>query len=145
MKRVFIKTVLATVAMAAMGLASAQEKTIKFANKNSAGHPIILGMEKFKEVVESKSGGKIKVNVFPGGTLGNDQANVSAVQGGSLEMVSLNSGILASQVKDFAVFDFPFMFANEKEADAIVDGAFGKKMHGKLLEKGIVGLGYYEL
>jgi tripartite ATP-independent transporter DctP family solute receptor len=145
MKRVFIKTVLATVAMAAMGLASAQEKTIKFANQNSAGHPIILGMEKFKEVVESKSGGKIKVNVFPGGTLGNDQANVSAVQGGSLEMVSLNSGILASQVKDFAVFDFPFMFANEKEADAIVDGAFGKKMHGKLLEKGIVGLGYYEL
>lgn len=145
MKRVFIKTVLATVAMAAMGLASAQEKNIKFANQNSAGHPIILGMEKFKEVVESKSGGKIKVNVFPGGTLGNDQANVSAVQGGSLEMVSLNSGILASQVKDFAVFDFPFMFANEKEADAIVDGAFGKKMHGKLLEKGIVGLGYYEL
>lgn len=145
MKRVFIKTVLATVAMAAMGLASAQEKTIKFANQNSAGHPIILGMEKFKEVVESKSGGKIKVNVFPGGALGNDQANVSAVQGGSLEMVSLNSGILASQVKDFAVFDFPFMFANEKEADAIVDGAFGKKMHGKLLEKGIVGLGYYEL
>jgi tripartite ATP-independent transporter DctP family solute receptor len=145
MKRVFIKTVLATLAMAAMGMASAQEKTIKFANQNSAGHPVILGMEKFKEVVEAKSGGKIKVNVFPGGALGNDQANVSAVQGGSLEMVSLNSGILASQVKDFAVFDFPFMFANEKEADAVVDGAFGKKMHDKLLEKGIVGLGYYEL
>ena len=145
MKRVFIKTVLATLAMAAMGMASAQEKTIKFANQNSAGHPVILGMEKFKEVVEAKSGGKIKVNVFPGGALGNDQANVSAVQGGSLEMVSLNSGILASQVKDFAVFDFPFMFANEKEADAVVDGAFGKKMHHKLLEKGIVGLGYYEL
>jgi tripartite ATP-independent transporter DctP family solute receptor len=145
MKRVFIKTVLATLAMAAVGMASAQEKTIKFANQNSAGHPVILGMEKFKEVVEAKSGGKIKVNVFPGGALGNDQANVSAVQGGSLEMVSLNSGILASQVKDFAVFDFPFMFANEKEADAVVDGAFGKKMHDKLLEKGIVGLGYYEL
>ncbi|MEY3640025.1 MAG: 2,3-diketo-L-gulonate-binding periplasmic protein YiaO precursor, partial [Pseudomonadota bacterium] len=95
MKRVFIKTVLATLAMAAMGMASAQEKTIKFANQNSAGHPVILGMEKFKEVVEAKSGGKIKVNVFPGGALGNDQANVSAVQGGSLEMVSLNSGILA--------------------------------------------------
>jgi TRAP-type C4-dicarboxylate transport system substrate-binding protein len=59
MKRVFIKTVLATLAMAAMGMASAQEKTIKFANQNSAGHPIILGMEKFKEVVEAKSGGKV--------------------------------------------------------------------------------------
>ena len=145
MKRLFIKTVLASVALAAVGMASAQEKTIKFANQNSAGHPIVLGMEKFKEVVEAKSGGKIKVNIFVGGALGNDQANVSALQGGSLEMVSMNSGILASQVKDFAVYDFPFMFANEKEADAVVDGPFGHKMHEKLLDKGIVGLGYYEL
>jgi TRAP-type C4-dicarboxylate transport system substrate-binding protein len=145
MKRVFIKTVLASVALVAMGVASAQEKTIKFANQNAVGHPIVQGMEKFKEIVEKQSGGKIKVNVFPGGALGSDQANVSAIQGGALEMASMNSGIFASQVKDFAVFDFPFMFASGKEADAVVDGAFGKKMHAKLEEKGLVGVGYYEL
>jgi TRAP-type transport system periplasmic protein len=145
MKRVFIKTVIATVAMAAMGIASAQEKTIKFANQNAAGHPIVQGMEKFKEIVEKNSGGKLKVNIFPGGALGSDQANVSAIQGGTLEMASMNSGIFASQVKDFAVFDFPFMFASGKEADTVVDGAFGKKMHAKLEEKGLVGLAYYEL
>ena len=145
MKRVFIKTVIATVAMAAMGIASAQEKTIKFANQNAVGHPIVQGMEKFKELVEKNSGGKLKVNVFPAGALGSDQANVSAIQGGTIEMASMNSGIFASQVKDFAVFDFPFLFANGKEADTVVDGAFGKKMHAKLEEKGIVGLGYYEL
>jgi tripartite ATP-independent transporter DctP family solute receptor len=145
MKRVFIKTVIATVAMAAMGIVSAQEKTIKFANQNAVGHPVVQGMEKFKEIVEKNSGGKLKVNVFPGGALGSDQANVSAIQGGTIEMASMNSGIFASQVKDFAVFDFPFMFASGKEADVVVDGAFGKKMHAKLEEKGIVGLGYYEL
>jgi len=140
MKRVFIKTVIATVAMAAMGIASAQVKTIKFANQNAAGHPIVQGMEKFKEIVEKNSGGKLKVNLFPGGTLGSDQANVSAIQGGSLEMASMNSGIFASQVKEFAIYDFPFMFASTKEADAVVDGAFGKKMHAKLEEKGLIGL-----
>ena len=145
MKRVFIKTVIATVAMAAMGIASAQVKTIKFANQNNAGHPIVQGMEKFKDIVEKNSGGKLKVNIFPGGTLGSDQANVSAIQGGSLEMASMNSGIFASQVKDFGVFDFPFMFASTKEADAVVDGPFGKKMHAKLEEKGLIGLAYYEL
>ena len=145
MKRVFIKSLIATVALAAMGVASAQDRTIKFANQNAAGHPIIQGMEKFKEIVEKNSGGKIKVNLFPGGALGSDQANVSAIQGGTLEMASMNSGIFASQVKDFAVFDFPFMFASGQEADAVVDGAFGKKMHAKLEEKGLVGLGYYEL
>jgi tripartite ATP-independent transporter DctP family solute receptor len=145
MKRIFIKTVIATVAMAAMGIASAQVKTIKFANQNNAGHPIVQGMEKFKDIVEKNSGGKLKVNIFPGGTLGSDQANVSAIQGGSLEMASMNSGIFASQVKDFGVFDFPFMFASTKEADAVVDGPFGKKMHAKLEEKGLIGLAYYEL
>ena len=83
MKRVFIKTLIASVALAAAGVSMAQDKTIKFATQNPKGHPIVLGMEKFKEIVESKSGGKLKVNLFPGGTLGSDQANVSAMQGGT--------------------------------------------------------------
>lgn len=57
----------------------------------------------------------------------------------------MNSGIFASQVKEFAIYDFPFMFANSKEADAVVDGPFGKKLHDKLQEKGLIGLAYYEL
>ena len=44
----------------------------------------------------------------------------------------MNSGILASHVKEFAIYDFPFQFANAKEADAVVDGPFGKMMHDKM-------------
>ena len=145
MKRLMIKTVLAAVALAAVGLSSAQEKTFKLALQNPKGHPLATGAEKFAELVAAKSGGKLKVNVFPGGTLGGDAPNVSALQGGTIEMVLLNSGILASQVKPFEVYDFPFMFANAKEADAVVDGAFGQKMHASLADKGIVGLAYFEL
>jgi tripartite ATP-independent transporter DctP family solute receptor len=122
-----------------------KERTFKFALQNPKGHPLEQGATKFSELVAAKSGGKMKVNVFPGGTLGGDAANVSALQGGTIEFVMLNSGILASQVKDFEVFDFPFMFASAKEADAVVDGPFGQKMHAKLLDKGIVGLAYTEL
>ncbi|ABE46385.1 TRAP transporter substrate-binding protein [Polaromonas sp. JS666] len=148
MKRLMIKTVVAVAALTAFGMASAQdikERNIKFATQNPKGHPIVTGMEKFAEIVAAKSGGKIKVNLFPGGVLGGDAPNVSALQGGTIEMVSMNSGILASQVKEFAIFDFPFLFANSKEADAVVDGPFGRKMHDKLREKGIVGLTYWEL
>ena len=147
MKRMMIKTMVAVAALAAFGVAQAQisERTIKFATQNPKGHPLVMGMEKFADIVKTKSGGKIKVNLFPGGVLGGDAPNVSALQGGTLEMVTMNSGILASQVKEFAVFDFPFLFANGKEADAVVDGPFGQKMHAKLPEKGIVGLTYWEL
>ena len=91
MKRMMIKTLVAAAALAAFGMASAQdikERTIKFATQNPKGHPIVTGMEKFAEVVKAKSGGKIKVNIFPGGVLGGDAPNVSALQGGTLEMVS---------------------------------------------------------
>lgn len=145
MKRLMFKTLIAALAVSGFGLAQAQDKTIKFATQNPKGHPIVMGLEKFAEIVHARSGGKIKVNLFPGGTLGSDQANVSALQGGALEMVSLNSGILASQVKEFAVYDLPFMFANSKEADTVVDGAFGQQLHDKLQAKGMVGLAYYEL
>nr|WP_309246644.1 TRAP transporter substrate-binding protein [Ramlibacter montanisoli] len=123
----------------------AQTRTIKFANQNAKGHPIVLGMEKFAELVEKNSAGRLKVQVFPGGALGSDQANVSALQGGTLEMASMNSGIFASVVKDFEIYDFPFLFGNPKEADAVVDGPFGKSLHAKLADKGMVGLAYYEL
>jgi len=145
MKRAFIKTLLAAAALSALGFAQAQTRTLKFANQNAKGHPVVNGMEKFAELVEAKSGGKLKVTIFPGGTLGSDQANLSALQGGTLEMASMNSGILASIVKDFEVYDFPFLFGNGKEADAVVDGPFGTSLHKKLEDKGLVGLAYYEL
>ncbi len=145
MKRLFLKTVLAAAALASVGVASAQTKTIKFANQNAKGHPIVMGMEKFAEIVDTRSGGRLKVNVFPGGALGSDQANVTALQAGTLEMASMNSGIFANLVKEFTIYDFPFLFANPQEADAVVDGAFGKSLHARLEERGIVGLGYYEL
>lgn len=126
-------------------VAGAQAQEFKFATQNPKGHPLVTGMERFAELVAKASGGKMKVNLFPGGVLGSDQANVSALQGGTLDMVVLNSGILASQVKEFGIYDFPFMFASPKEADAVVDGPFGSMMHAKLEPKGIVGLAYWEL
>ncbi len=130
---------------ALLAWAPAQGQELKFATQNPKGHPLVMGMEKFAEIVAARSGGKIKISLFPGGVLGSDQANVSALQGGTLEMVVLNSGILASQAKEFGVYDFPFMFATPKEADAVVDGPFGTMMHQKLEAKGIVGLAYWEL
>ena len=148
MKRLMLKSIAAAVAFAAFGIASAQdikEHTIKFTLNGPEGHPAVAGMKKFTEIVTAKSGGKIKVNLFYNGTLGSDQAVVSAMKGGTIEMSVMNSGILASEAKELAIFDFPFLFANEKESDALVDGPVGKKMHALLEQKGLVGLAYWEL
>lgn len=145
MKRLMLKTVVALAAVAAFGAANAQERTLKMALASPDNHPAAVGMKKFADAVAAKSNGRIKVNLFFNSALGSDQAVVSSLKGGTVELAVMNSGILASEAKELALFDFPFLFANEKESDAIVDGPVGKKMHALLEPKGIVGLSYWEL
>lgn len=138
----------AIAALLPLGTAVAQdikERTLKFAFQNQAEHPQGQGAKRFADLVAQKSGNKISIKLFPGGTLGGDLQTVSALQGGTVEMTVLNAGILSSQVKAFEVFDFPFLFNNAQEADAVTDGAFGKSLLARLAEKNIVGLGYWDL
>ena len=89
MKRLMLKSIAAAVAVAAFGVASAQdikERTLKFGLNGPEGHPAVVGMKAFAESVAAKSGGKIKVQLFLNGTLGSDQAVVSSIKGGTVEM-----------------------------------------------------------
>jgi tripartite ATP-independent transporter DctP family solute receptor len=144
-KRQLLKSLLALAALAAFGSAQAQERVLKMNLNGPETHPAAAGMKKFAETVAAKTNGRIRINLFYNGALGSDQAVVSALKGGTVELAVMNSGILASEAKELAIFDFPFLFANEKESDAIVDGPVGKKMHALLEPKGIVGLSYWEL
>ena len=138
--------VAAFAALAAAGAgAQVKERTLKFAFQNQVGHPQAQGAQKFADIVAAKSGGKITVKLFPGGTLGGDLQTVSALQGGTVELTVLNAGILSAQLKEFAVFDFPFLFNSGKEADAVTDGPFGQKLMARLDDKGLHGLGYWDL
>ncbi|MGH8354158.1 MAG: TRAP transporter substrate-binding protein, partial [Pseudomonas sp.] len=119
--------------------------SLRFAVQNVKDHPLGLGAQKFADLLGAKSGGKLKVRLFPGGTLGGDLQTVSALQGGTLDLTVLNSGILAAQIKDFALLDFPFLFNNDQEAFAVIDGPVGQQLAERLQEKNLIGLGYWDL
>ena len=140
-------TLLATAALLVSQSAVAQisERTLRFAYQNVADHPQGKGVAKFADLAREKSGGKFNVRGFPGGQLGGDLQTVSALQGGTIDMTVLNAGLLVGLDKRFAVLDFPFLFAEPKEADAIVDGPIGAKLNAALPDKGLIGLGYWEL
>jgi TRAP-type transport system periplasmic protein len=129
------------------GLAQAEikDRTLRFAFQNALEHPQGQGAKKFGETVEAKSGGKIKVRLFPSGQLGGDLQTVSAIQGGTIDLTVLNAGLLVGQVKEFGLFDLPFLFESGKEADAVVDGPFGRKLSETLPAKNLVPLGFWEL
>ena len=148
MKSKLIKLTAMLSLLAASGMTLAQdikEHTIRFGHLNNTDHPTSMGVKKFAEIIAAKSGGKITVKEFASSQLGNELQQQSALQGGVQEMFVASTTSLTGVVKEFGLFDFPFLFSNGRQADAMVDGPLGKMLAGKLAEKGIVILGYFDL
>ncbi len=122
-----------------------QERTIKLGHLNNTDHPTSTGVKKFAEIVAAKSGGKIKVQEFASSQLGNELQQQAALMGGVQEMLVASTTSLAGIVKELGLFDFPFLFSNAKQADAMVDGPLGKMLSARLADKGIVVLGFFDL
>ena len=145
---------LAACAMAALILVvapfttQAQEtkvRNLRFAFSLAKDHPIGLGAQKFADLVAQKSGGKIKVTLFPSAVLGGDPQNLSAVRGGMLDFTTMATGLLAGVDKQFMVFDLPFMFSSAQEAHAAADGQTATRMLAGLSKHDLVGLGIWDL
>ncbi len=128
------------------GAANAQftERTIRVSNGINADHPVGNGVTRMTQCLTTRSGGKMKLQAFWGGALGGDLQATQALRSGTQEMVVTSSSPLVGILPDLGVFDLPFLFANEKEADAILDGAFGKYIADKLPGVGLVNLSYWE-
>ena len=94
--------------------ADIKERSVKLPIVNNIDHPQGVGARKFADLIEQKSGGKIKVKVFPGGTLGGEQQVASAMQGGTVEASMMAPAQLVGIIKEFLILDFPFAFADRK-------------------------------
>ena len=125
--------------------AEIRDQKFKIAIAVNAGTAHYDAGVKFTELLSEKSGGKMQAKLFGGGSLGKDIAVVSSMQGGVIAMGIMNANLLTGLIKDFGVLDFPFAFANEQIAYKVLDGDFGAKLSNKLLEKGLVNLGYWEM
>lgn len=134
----------ATLLVATSSFAQFTERTIKFTNGVNEDHPVGLGVKKMQEVLSAKTGGKIKINAFWGGAAGGDLQATQALRAGTQEMVCTSSSPLVGIVKELGAFDLPFLFANEKEADAVLDGPAGAYFNKKLEEVGLINLAYWE-
>jgi tripartite ATP-independent transporter DctP family solute receptor len=142
-------TAILTAALLAAAVAEAQdirERNIKVGIGLSADHPQGQSVTRFAKLVEQKSGGKIKVRLFAGGSIGNDVTMISALQGGTQEMTVPDTSTLVgiAGLKDFGLINLPFLLNKNEEADALLDGPFGQKLLAKLPERGLIGLGFWE-
>lgn len=120
-----------------------KERTLRFSHVQPKESHYGVGVQKFADLIAAKSGKKITVKAFAAGTLGGDIQTVSALQGGTIDLTIMPPGLLVGLNKEFAVFDLPFLFNDFAEADAVLDGPFGKKMMERM-PQGLVGLAYWD-
>lgn len=103
--------------------------TIRLAHPMAPGNNVTLGYEKFKELVEQKSGGKVKIQIYGNTVLGSDRVTMEAVQKGTLEMASSSSPNMASFSPKWMVFDLPYITSPENQQKlykALDEGELGR-------------------
>lgn len=121
-----------------------QKRVIKVATGMNEQSSFYAGLKKFKEIVEKDSNGRLEVQIFPSGQLGDDTKTMTQMRAGTLEMSTPSTAPIAGIDKKWMVFDAPFLFANEEIADKVVDGPLGQKLLATLPQNGLIGISFWE-
>jgi len=132
--------------MCAAPIALAQAPiVIKFSHVVANDTPKGKGALRFKELAEQRTGGRVKVEVYPNSQLYKDREEIEALQLGSVEMLAPSvSKFGPLGVKEYEVFDLPFIFPDRNVLSHVTEGPVGISLFRKLEAKGIRGLAYWD-
>jgi len=133
------------VTMLAIPVAFSAPTVIKIAHPNVPQHPMGQCFEKFKELVEKRSDGKFRVDIYDSSKFGNFDSVVQGLQMNMLQMGSASTPNLSPFSDSFLIYDLPFLFPNYESTDLITDGPIGMGAAKALEASGIIGLGYIEI
>ena len=118
---------------------------IKFSHVVAPDTPKGKGAQRFKELAEQRTNGRVKVEVYPNSQLYKDKEEMEALQLGSVQMLAPSLSKFAPLgVKEFEVFDLPFLFKDTDAFRAVTEGQLGADLFKKLEPKGIKGLAYWD-
>ena len=102
--------------------AGAQEVTIRVGHTNAPDSIQDMGLQKLREVLEAKTGGKATLEIFPLGQLGDEKQLIEGVLLGTLDMAMVSNAVTSNFINDFRVLDMPFMFENIAVLSRKVEG-----------------------
>jgi len=123
---------------------ASQPIVIKFSHVVTEDTPKGKGALKFKELAESRTNGRVKIEIYPNSQLYKDREELEALQLGAVQMLAPSvSKFGPLGVRQFEVYDLPYEFPNQRVLDSVIDGPVGKGLFKLLEPKGIVGLAYW--
>src|SRR3954447_22019634 len=140
-KILFAAASIAALAMVGPAAAADDPIVIKFSHVVATNTPKGLAAEKFKELAEKYTNGKVKVEVYPNSQLYKDKEELEALQLGAVQMLAPSLAKFGPiGVKEFEAFDLPYIFPTKAALYAVTEGRIGINLLKKLEPRGITGL-----
>ncbi|MGL5936189.1 MAG: TRAP transporter substrate-binding protein [Cetobacterium sp.] len=116
---------------------------LKLAHGLSETHPVHIGMLKFMELVETKTDGDIKIQIFPNGQLGQERELIELLQAGAIDLTKASASPIEGFVKEYSIFSMPYLFDNYNHFLTVLKSPVGEKFLSMTEKNGFVGLGYF--
>lgn len=118
--------------------------TLKLAENHPDDYPTTIGDKKFAELVEEKTDGRYKIDVYAGGQLGDEKSVVEQLQLGSIDLTRVNATPLTEFSEDIGVLSLPYLFENEESKWAHLNGELGQELLDTFDGSNLVGLAFYD-
>ncbi|MDQ3398458.1 MAG: TRAP transporter substrate-binding protein [Deinococcota bacterium] len=130
--------------IAVAGIAHAQTITLRAADNQPADYPTVQGLMAMAEYLEAASAGRITMEVFPGGQLGDERSTIEQVQLGVLDVVRTSTSPVGEFYAPMGVYSLPFIFRDAAHFWKVVQGPIGRELLDGLEAAGMIGLAYYD-
>ncbi len=116
---------------------------LKAATIAETGSPEAIGLAVFKELVEQRTEGYIKIKIYTDGVLGNDEQLIKGMQKGAVDLAACAAFKYADYVEEFEVLELPFLFYSVDHWKTMMDGVVGRSLAERAKEnRGDIVLGY---
>jgi len=118
--------------------------TLRLAHSLDTEHPVHKAMVILGESLEKKSGGKMRVQLYPNGQLGGERESIELLQIGSLDITKVSAGVLENFIPEYKVFSIPYLFRDKQHTYAIYDGDVGRGILDQGEKFNLQGLTFYD-
>ncbi|MFA9441818.1 TRAP transporter substrate-binding protein [Uliginosibacterium sp. sgz301328] len=130
--------------LAAMPLTSQAQTKLRFGYETPRSDSQHIAAQKFNELLKAKTGGKLELQLFPDSALGNAQALINGVRGGTIDLEMSGSNNFTGLVPVLNVLDVPFLFKDDAHVVRVLDGKTGDDLLATLDAQGMKGLAFWD-
>lgn len=123
---------------------SAETVTLRLAENQPEDYPTTIGAKEFAKLVEEKTDGRYKIDVFAGGQLGDEVSVIEQVQLGSIDLARVNATPLTQFSDQIGVLSMPYLFSDEEAKWEKLNGEVGQELLSTFEGSNLVGLAFYD-